>query len=93
MKALTFANFIVGFLFAVCYAYQAFYMILAIVKKPKELNANPKKHKYAVLISARNEETEMCIRDSLQCVWDLGVMLQALLDAELSTPPGNVLLQ
>lgn len=57
MKALTFANFIVGFLFAVCYAYQAFYMILAIVKKPKELNANPKKHKYAVLISARNEET------------------------------------
>lgn len=55
MKALTLANFIIGVLFTLCYAYQILYMILAIVKKPKPDDKPAKKHRYAVLISARNE--------------------------------------
>lgn len=40
--------------FTICYAYQLFYVFNVLVTKPKQLTAE-KNHRYAVLISARNE--------------------------------------
>ena len=48
-------NFSVFLAFTVCYAYQLFYILKVLVTKPKALTAK-KNHRYAVLISARNEE-------------------------------------
>lgn len=48
-------NFSVFLAFSVCYAYQLFYVIKVLVSKPPTITAQ-KNHKYAVLVSARNEE-------------------------------------
>ena len=40
--------------FTCCYAYQIIYVFVSLAKKPPELTAK-KNHRYAVLISARNE--------------------------------------
>lgn len=42
------------FIIAVCFSYQAVYVLIGLVKKPKKLKAT-KKHRFAVVISARNE--------------------------------------
>ncbi len=48
-------NVIIGIVFTLCYSYQFFYIAVTIFKKKKKIQeAAP--HKYAVLISARNEE-------------------------------------
>ena len=47
-------NFSVFLAFTICYAYQLFYVFNVLVTKPRELTAK-KNHRYAVLISARNE--------------------------------------
>ena len=56
MENIKMINFIISMAFAVCYAYQYFYIIVPFIKKDK-----PHKtiipHRYAVLIAARNEET------------------------------------
>lgn len=49
-------NFGVFLTFTICYSYQLFYLIVPLIKKPNELTAK-KNHKYAVLVSARNEES------------------------------------
>lgn len=41
--------------FTICYFYQLIYVFISLVKQPKPLIAK-KNHRYAVLISARNEE-------------------------------------
>lgn len=56
MEKITIMNFIIAAVFTVCYAYQFFYILIALVKKGKE-HKETKLHRYAVLISARNEET------------------------------------
>lgn len=48
-------NFCVFLAFTVCYAYQLFYILKVLITKPTTLTAS-KNHRYAVLISARNEE-------------------------------------
>ncbi len=48
-------NFAVGIIFSLCYLYQYTFMILPFFVKPKKFEAK-KMCKYAVLISARNEE-------------------------------------
>lgn len=49
-------NFCVFLTFTVCYAYQLFYVLVGLLKKPKRLHAK-KQHKFAAIICARNEST------------------------------------
>jgi len=55
MKTLSYVNFIISILFMACYAYQAVYLVAALLKKQKVFQAK-KLHRYGVLIAARNEE-------------------------------------
>lgn len=55
MEWLNVFNFIIGLIFTVCYLYQYVYMIIACVKKPKRFKKTDRLHRYAILISARNE--------------------------------------
>ncbi len=48
-------NFSVFLIFTICFAYQLYYVFNVLTTKPVELTAK-KNHRYAVLISARNEE-------------------------------------
>ncbi len=47
-------NFSVFLIFTICFAYQLYYVFNVLTTKPVELTAK-KNHRYAVLISARNE--------------------------------------
>ena len=49
-------NIATSILLTICFSYQFFYIIYASVKKPRHFKAVDQKHRYAVLISARNEE-------------------------------------
>ncbi len=49
-------NFCVFLAFTICYTYQFYYVFVALTRKPKKLKAK-KNHRYAVVISARNEST------------------------------------
>ena len=48
-------NFCVFLAFTICYTYQLFYVFQVLISKPKKLTAS-KNHRFAVMISARNEE-------------------------------------
>ena len=54
MKAIIYFNFIISVLFTLCYAYQFFYVLVGLFLKPKKFEAKCN-HKYAIVISARNE--------------------------------------
>ncbi|HBL85250.1 MAG: N-acetylglucosaminyltransferase [Clostridiales bacterium GWF2_38_85] len=56
MELLKLINYFIAFMFAICYFYQIIYLVVALLFKPKKLN-ECKKHRFAVMISARNEET------------------------------------
>ncbi len=56
MELLNTINLVTGILITLCFLYQWFYVFLNFVKKPKKF-ADAEPQKYAVLISARNEET------------------------------------
>ena len=47
-------NFCVFLTFTICYRYQLYYVFVVLTRKPKELTAK-KNHKFAAVISARNE--------------------------------------
>lgn len=49
-------NTCISILFALCYAYQFFYIIYAIFVPPKKYGPTKQTNRYAVMISARNEE-------------------------------------
>lgn len=49
-------NFIIAAVFFICYSYQFLYIPAAILKKEPLHNKPEKKHLFAVLVSARNEE-------------------------------------
>ncbi len=49
-------NTCVFILFTACYAYQIFYIFAVLLKKPP-VRVAFKNHRYAVMISARNEES------------------------------------
>lgn len=55
MEILKTLNFIIAAVFFICYAYQFFYIPAVLIKKDKP-HAPEKKHRFAVLICARNEE-------------------------------------
>ena len=48
-------NYYIAVVFVLCYSYQLFYVLVPIFKKAKP-HKEVKLHRYAVLISARNEE-------------------------------------
>lgn len=58
MKELSYINYIIAVLFATCYSYQIVYMLVAWFRK-QQVRAAKKNHKYAVVVSARNEEAVM----------------------------------
>lgn len=55
MDKLLLANYIISIVFVVCYSYQFFYIFIATVRKHKKA-VKEIPHRYAVMISARNEE-------------------------------------
>ncbi len=54
MKTIIYLNWIISIIFTLCYAYQFFYIFVGLLKKPKVFTALVQ-HKFAVIISARNE--------------------------------------
>ncbi|MBQ7108898.1 MAG: glycosyltransferase family 2 protein [Clostridia bacterium] len=54
MKAIIVLNCIISIVFTLCYAYQFFYVFVGLLKKPKTFVAE-KQHRFAVVVSARNE--------------------------------------
>lgn len=56
MKAIIFLNFVISIVFTLCYAYQFFYIFVGLLKKPREFEAKTQ-HRYAVVVSARNESS------------------------------------
>ncbi len=54
MKIIVYLNFIISLLFMLCYFYQFVYVLVGLFKKKLNFNA-AKMHRYAVVISARNE--------------------------------------
>lgn len=54
MKFVVYFNFVISVLFTICYFYQFVYVLIGLLKKTKLPEAK-KNHKYAVVISARNE--------------------------------------
>lgn len=54
MKTIIYLNCMISIVFTLCYAYQFFYIFIGLLKKPKTFTASCN-HRYAVVISARNE--------------------------------------
>lgn len=54
MRELYFINMSIIIVFSICLSYQFFYILVSLVKKQKKF-VSKKNHKYAVIISARNE--------------------------------------
>lgn len=54
MNEIVMLNWIISVLFTICYAYQFFYIVVGLVKKPVRYTAK-KNHRYAAVVSARNE--------------------------------------
>lgn len=54
MKAIIVFNCIISIIFTLCYAYQFFYIFVGLLKKPLNFIAK-KQHRFAVIVSARNE--------------------------------------
>lgn len=56
MKTIIYLNWVISIVFTLCYAYQFFYIFVGLLKKPKTYTAL-NNHRYAVVISARNERS------------------------------------
>ena len=55
MEIIKSINYLIAVIFCICYSYQIIYILIPFILKPKK-HKSIKKNKYAVLISARNEE-------------------------------------
>ncbi len=55
-QILSVLNMIFGALFMLCYAYQIVFIVISLLKKPKEYPKTDMTFRYAIVISARNEE-------------------------------------
>ncbi|MDO4618439.1 MAG: glycosyltransferase family 2 protein [Clostridia bacterium] len=55
MKIIIILNWLISIVFALCYFYQIIYVFVGLFKKPKRFETD-KKHRFAIMISARNEE-------------------------------------
>ena len=54
MKAIIIFNAVISILFTLCYAYQFFYLFVGLLKGEQKFKA-VREHKFAAVISARNE--------------------------------------
>ncbi len=54
-QILNIINIIFGAIFMLCYSYQVVYLVISLVKKPKKYKETEIFHRYAFIISARNE--------------------------------------
>ena len=54
MNAIIVLNFMISVLFTICYAYQFFYVFVGLKSRGKKYT-HEKEHRYAVVVSARNE--------------------------------------
>ncbi len=54
MNEIVILNWIISVLFTICYAYQFFYVVVGLVRKPVKYTARIN-HRYAAVVSARNE--------------------------------------
>lgn len=54
MEALIIFNALISVIFTLCYAYQFIYLFVGLLKRPQKFKSK-KEHKFAVVISARNE--------------------------------------
>ncbi len=55
MEIILYLNVILSLVFTFCYAYQFLYIFVGLLKRPKKFETD-KHHRYAIIISARNEE-------------------------------------
>ncbi len=55
-QILSIFNIVFSILFMLLYSYQVFYIVVSLVKKPVKYKESARTHRYAFLISARNEE-------------------------------------
>jgi cellulose synthase/poly-beta-1,6-N-acetylglucosamine synthase-like glycosyltransferase len=53
---LNIVNIVFGAIFVLCYSYQLVFIVISLVKKPKIYPETSERFRYAVLVSARNEE-------------------------------------
>lgn len=56
MRGIVIINICISILFTLCYMYQIFYLLYALFVSPKKYKATKQTNRYAVMISARNEE-------------------------------------
>lgn len=56
MEIIILSNYMISLIFTLCYFYQFVYVVLGLLKKQPDFSAK-KNHRYAVVISARNEST------------------------------------
>ncbi len=56
METVGLINYIISIAFTLCYLYQLVYVLTPLFKKGRPEKAAAVLHRYAVLISARNEE-------------------------------------
>ncbi len=56
VTAIEWINYLVCLLFIMCYAYQVFYIIIAIFRTPVIFKKTDERKRYAFMIAARNEE-------------------------------------
>ena len=57
MDWLKIINFVIAVLFTVCYAYQYVYILVGCFVKPRTFREVTPRHRFAILISARNEQS------------------------------------
>lgn len=57
METVGLINYIISILFTICYFYQFVYIVIPFFKKKKQSKNTAVMHRFAVLISARNEES------------------------------------
>ncbi len=92
-------NIATSIILTICFSYQFFYIILAIFVKPKKFKDVEQVHRYAIMISARNEENVIgYLIDSIQAndypqdLLDIYVVADNCTDstAELSRKKGAI---
>ena len=54
MKTIIYINSLISIIFTLCYFYQLIYVLIGLFKKSKRYQAE-KTHRYAIVVSARNE--------------------------------------
>ncbi len=85
-QILSIINIIFGAVFILCYSYQLIFILISFIKKPTKYPVTEKMHRYAFIISARNEESviaQLC--DSIKCQNYPGELIEIYVAADNCT--------